>query len=113
MKTKAKSSLTSPSKSGKGHKGKGKGASAAGDSSGSAMDLSDIPLSLPDFADAKDHEQWVPRYHAGQDQCSDESNLLILERTVLNYSLVSNATFYAFIFIMYLLQCCVGRRATA
>ena len=81
MKTKAKSSLTSPSKSGKGHKGKGKGASASaggGDNSGgSAMDLGDVPLSFPDFADAKDHEQWVPRYHAGQDQCSDESNLLI------------------------------------
>ena len=66
MKTKAKSSLTSPSKSGKGHKGKGKGASSAGDNSGSAMDLGDVPLSLPDFADAKDHEQWVPRYHAGK-----------------------------------------------
>ena len=70
MKTKAKSSLTSPSKSGKGHKGKGKGASASsggGDNSGgSAMDLGDVPLSFPDFADAKDHEQWVPRYHAGE-----------------------------------------------
>ena len=110
MKTKAKSSLTSPSKSGKGHKGKGKGASAAGDNSGSAMDLGDIPLSLPDFADAKDHEQWVPRYHAGQDQCSDESNLpILLELTVLNYSLASNATFY----LHYLSQCCVGPRATA
>ena len=60
MKTKAKSSLSSPSKSGKGHKGKGKGGSSAGD-----MDLGDVPLSLPDFADAKDQEEWVPRYHAG------------------------------------------------
>ena len=68
MKTKAKSSLTSPSKSGKGHKGKGKGASSANDNSGSTMDLGDVPLSLLDFVDAKDHEQWVPRYHAGECQ---------------------------------------------
>ena len=67
MKHKARGSNTSPSKSGKGgstSKGKGKGG-VSNSGGGGAVELKDLPLSLPDFASpAADHENWVPRYHA-------------------------------------------------
>jgi hypothetical protein len=83
MKTKAKASSTSPSKSGKGHKGKGKGAASGGGTAGDGgsaaagptFDLRDVPLSFPDLAAASnDHEQWVPRYHAGGRRKKQELN---------------------------------------
>lgn len=56
----------SPSKTGKQSSGStrsGKGKVGSKSSSGSAIDLSDIPLSFPTVA-VPDHDQWVPRYHA-------------------------------------------------
>jgi len=90
MRHKAKNSSHSGSSSGKsgkgqrGASGKGKGRPSGG-SSGSALDLADLPLSLPNLS-LENHAQWVPRYHAGkeatarQQESQTDLSSLVLQR---------------------------------